>query len=65
MSNEIIAVEPQNYGFRIRYANGGSRDINVGMGASLIHYTQDSITYKHQGKTKVFDLKNNGIRVLN
>lgn len=62
--NEILSVEKIWSGFLIRYASGGCRNINVGQDVELIHYTQDTVTYKQGGKSKVFNLKTGGIRVL-
>lgn len=62
MAEEIISVEPQGSGFLCRYKSGGCRSVNVGSGATLVHYTQDTITYKQNGQTKLYDLKTGGIR---
>lgn len=64
MANDILSVEPNSSGLFIRFSSGGCRTINVGPGAELIHYTNDGITYKKGGKTRYFDLKTNGVRVL-
>ena len=64
MSNEIIGVEKTSSGFLIRYASGGSRSLSVGGDASLIHYSNDSITYSQGGKTKHYNLNTNAVRVV-
>ena len=63
MSNQIISVEPNSSGFLVRFSSGGCRTLSVGPNATLIHYTDEGVTYKQGGKTKYFNLKTNGIRV--
>ena len=64
MTNEILSVEPTHGGLLLRYASGGCRTIGVGKDAVVMHYTQETVTYKQDGKTKIFNLKTGGVRVL-
>lgn len=63
-SNEVGSVTPYHGGFKVRFMDGGCRTISVGPNAELIHYTNDIITYKENGRTKVFDLKTSSITTL-
>lgn len=58
-SNEVGSVTPCHGGFKVRFMDGGCRTISVGPNAELLHYTNDTITYKENGYTKVFNFRTN------
>lgn len=65
MAKEIASVEiKSSSGIFIRFLDGSCRTIGIGHNGTLIHYTNDGITYKENGKTKYFNLKTDGVRTL-
>lgn len=62
--SDVLSVEPKSSGFLVRFRGGSVRTLSVGADATLVHYTNDGVTYKQRGKTKYYDLKSNAITVL-
>lgn len=51
MEKEVVSVEKTGGGFAVRFVGGSMKTISVGPNAQLIHYTNDTITYKENGRT--------------
>lgn len=51
MAKDVISVEKSGGGFLVRFVGGSCTTVSVGPNAQLIHYTNDTITYKENGRT--------------
>lgn len=61
MPKDVISVEKTGAGFAVRFAGGGMTTVSVGANAQLIHYTNDTITYKENGRTYCRNIHTGGV----
>lgn len=65
MAKQIASVEKSSIGgFVIRWVDGSCRTISANRDAVLLNYTNESITYKTNGRTIYFDFIKNSTRTL-
>lgn len=65
MAKVIANVEIKSSGIFIRFLDGSCRTIGVGQNGSLIHYTNEGITFKtSSGSTCYYDLQHDSVRTI-